>query len=166
MSQQNTSIALIEEAEKILEKFRDGLLRSIDYDFGMALPVTSPDFSDWIADLDSYEDVDADDLEGEKKIIFLKNFIPSATDERIIEILENPKLITEEETLQWQKLRVKDDIYLDFYVLVPIESGDRESGAVIICDYSNIPGGEFEIVEVFSCIKEAKHYLERYTLRD
>ena len=75
-------------------------------------------------------------------------------------------MITEEETLQWQKLRIKDDIYLDFYALVPIESGDSESGAVIICDYSNIPGGEFEIVEVFSCIKEAKHYLERYTLRD
>lgn len=162
MEIRDVEAVLYKEAEEVLEGFRDGSRYFMDYDFGVAIPYRL-EFHEWISDLEDYLDVDPKELKGEKRFKMIKRFFPAIDDDRLQYLIENPQSITEDESIAWRRILHQDDQNdADFLVLVPLELKSGEKGAAIICCYSNIPGGEYDLSSVFSSVEEGEEYLSRH----
>lgn len=162
MEIRDVEAALYKEAENVLEEFRDGSRAFMDYEFGAAIPHRL-DFHEWISDLEDYLDVDPVELKGGKRFKTIKRYFAAIDDDRLRHLIENPKSITDDESLQWRGIWHQDDQNdADILVLVPLELASGERGAAIICCYSNIPGGEYDLSAVFSTVEEGESYLSRH----
>jgi hypothetical protein len=152
---------LRKEAARALEGFRDGSETFTDYTFGVAIPYQL-EFDEWISDIEDYLDVAPIELKGNNLVLTIKRFFPTVDCMRLRHLIANPKLITEDESLEWRRVLYQDDQYADFLVLVPLRLQSAEIGAAIIRDQSNIPGGEFDLDAVFASVEEGEQYLKRY----
>lgn len=139
---------LREEAERIVQKFTEQELIFIDYDFKVTPSGFDMDFPEWVAD----QDGDASEL---------KSLLPKIGKERIRYIFENPDKISQNELHEWVRNRffsIPDDATT--FVFVPIEITNGETGLAVIKSYGNIPGGEYELFDVFVNQDEADKSLD------
>ena len=165
MAKGGVSKALLSEAERALEGFWGSTTCLSDYEFGLAIP-SSHTFDEWITDLDLYLGLEPSELEGEKRFIAIRAFLPSVSENRLHDIISQPNLISDDEELDWRRNWYQDDHdEADFLFLVPLQSPEGDEGAAIICSCSNVPGGEFYVVEVFDGYDKAEKFLDRHTYR-
>jgi hypothetical protein len=164
MANDRVRAALENEAKIVLGSFRDGSLDFLQYESGLEIPYRV-DFEEWIAYLDQYLDVRPEELEGELRFLTVKRFFSTIENNRLKHLMLDPKSITEDESLEWRKkLYENDGDYANFLILVPLELPSGEIGSAIIRDYSDIPGGEYSLVDVFLSLEDGRRYLSKYTL--
>ena len=162
MKNKGISEALRKAAENALEGFRDWSLIFLDYDYGVEIP-NRIDFVEWISNLEAYLDVDTTELDDDNRIELIKRFFPTIDKIRLQQIILNPTSITEDESLEWRRSLYEDDQEdADFLILYPLELPSGETGSAIICSYTNIPGGEHDLIEIFPSIEEGEKYLIKH----
>ena len=164
MGMQNKDISdtLRKAAEEALEGFRDWSFTFLDYDYGVEIP-NRIDFDEWISNLEDYTDVDTAELDDENRIKLIKRFFPNVGKARLQHLIANPTSITEDESLEWRRSLYEDDQEdADFLILYPLELPSGETGSAIICSYTNIPGGEHDLIDVFSSVEEGEKYLSKH----
>lgn len=162
MKNKDISEALRKAAENALEGFRDHTLIFLDFDYGVEIP-NRTDFDEWISNLEDYLDVDKTELDDENRIELIKRFFPTIDKIRLQHIILNPTSITEDESLEWRRSLYEDDQEdADFLILYPLELPSGETGSAIICSYTNIPGGEHDLIAVFSSVEEGEQYLSKH----
>ncbi len=159
MKNKDITETLQELANNALEDFRDGSLNFSDYEFAVKVPYRL-DFDEWISDLEDYLHVDPKELQGENRFETIKRFFSTINDNRLRQLIDDPKSISEDESLEWRRSLYEDDQEdADFLILLPLALPLGETGSAIICSYTNIPGGEHELVEVFPTVEEGEKYL-------
>lgn len=137
MPSDGVSDELRKEADRTLERYSEGEINFSDYDFNMT-PSMDLDFPDWV--LDQGGDISE-----------LKNLLPDLEDERLSYIFENPDEITQDELFEWARnLYPEAPSDATMYVFVPIEADNGETGLAVIKSYGDIPGGEYELFDVFA----------------
>jgi len=162
MKKKEISEAIRKAAEEALEGFRDGSLFFVDFEFRHAIPYQL-DFHEWIADLEAYLDVDQTQLQGENLFETIKHYFPATDKTQLQNLIADPKSINEDESLEWRRsLYENDQDNADILVLIKLELACGEIGSAIICCYSNVPGGEYDLLEVFSSIEEGEKFLSKY----
>lgn len=161
MTNKDISESLRIEAEKALQGFRDGTLNFADYPCGSEIPYLL-EFSEWIGYLEDYLDVDSIELQDENRLKTIKRFFPTTDYSRLLQLIANPESITDDESLEWRRSLYKDQDGSNLLLLVAIETSSGETGVAIICSYSDIPGGEHDLVEIFSSVEEGEQYLSKH----
>ena len=162
MNNRNISEPLRKAAETALEGFRDLSLIFLDYDYGVEIP-NGIDFEEWISNLEDYLDVTPAELDAENRIELIKRFFPTIDKSRLQHLITDPTSITEDESLEWRRVFYENDREdADFLILFPLELPCGETGSAIICSYTNIPGGEHDLIEIFSSIEEGEKYLIKH----
>ena len=139
---------LREEAERIVQKFSAQELVFSDYDFKWTPSDRDMDFAEWVADQDG-------------GITELKTLLPDLDEERLSYIYQNPDEITQDELFEWARnLYTEPESDATMYVFVPIETAKGETGLAVIISYGDIPGGEYELFDVFANQGEADKAFE------
>ena len=162
MQNKEISDALRKAAEEALEGFRDWSFTFLDYDYGVEIP-NRIDFDEWISNIEDYLDVDTAELDDKSRIELIRRFLPTIGKDRLMHLIRNPTLITEDESLEWRSSLYEDDQEdADFLILYPLELPSGENGSAIIRSYTNIPGGEHDLIDVFSSVEEGEQYLNKH----
>jgi len=147
MPSDGVSDDLREEGERVLTKFIEQEMIFVDYDFKMT-PFMDLDFPDWVIGQDG-------------DISELKTLLPDLDEERVSYIFQNPDEITQDELFEWARnLYPEPDSDATMYVFVPIEAANGETGLAVIKSYGDIPGGEYELCDVFANQAEADKAFE------
>jgi hypothetical protein len=147
MASGGVSDDLREEGERVLTQFIECKMIFADYDFSMT-PFMALDFPDWVLGQDG-------------NISELKTLLPDLDEERQSYIFQNPDEIIQDEIFEWARnLYPEPDSDATMYVFVPIETDNGEKGLAVIKSYGDIPGGEYELFDVFANQEEADKALE------
>jgi hypothetical protein len=147
MASGGVSDDLRDEGERVLTQFIEGEMIFADYDFSMT-PFMALDFPDWVLGQDG-------------DISELKTLLPGLDEERQSYIFQNPDEIAQDELFEWARnLYPEPDSDATMYVFVPIETDNSEKGLAVIKSYGDIPGGEYELFDVFVNQEEADKALE------
>lgn len=163
MTELKVSEEFQKEAQHALELFRNGSLLFDDHEFALKVPYRV-DFEEWISHLEDYLDINPEELEGEKYYQTIKYYFPKVAELRLRDLIANPQSITEDECLEWRRCLYQEGDDADFLILRPLELSSGEVGSAVIVSYSNIPGGEYDLLEVFSSLEEGRLYMNRYSL--
>ena len=150
MSDSDVSKGLHDAGLEALEHVEMGDIDLFAHDYEINIDVKG-EFEDWFYNTDGLDEKSYD----------LSILIPGISSERLTKILENYNNIKKDELFKWGKNFFADiPSNATFYFFIPINCSEGEGGIAVIMSYGDIPGGEYELYDVFRNRESADNALK------
>ena len=154
------------KADAIARQEAEGELDIFQFEWGAYVNPHPYDFEDWIKYPEAYIEKFSEIPSEQEKIDLLNAHITNLSADRAKQLIETPNLIKEDELIEWKRnlLKSKGTDNCHLLALIPVELDNGIKAAVIIICYTNIPGGESELVKVFETYEKGQEFFNRYSI--